>query len=50
MRAYDLWVPSDAVASEADEQTGWALGIMQKSMAAKTAPTDELALESWLNA
>jgi nicotinamidase-related amidase len=50
MRAYDLWVPSDAVASEADKQTGWALGIMQKSMAAKTAPTDELALESWLNA
>jgi nicotinamidase-related amidase len=50
MRAYDLWVPSDAVASEADEQAGWALGIMQKSMAAKTAPTDELALESWLNA
>jgi nicotinamidase-related amidase len=50
MRAYDLWTPSDAVASEADERTRWALEIMQKSMQARTDPTHELKLETWLKA
>jgi hypothetical protein len=35
MRAYGLWVPSDAVASETGERTRWALEIMQKSMQAR---------------
>ncbi len=48
MRAYDLWVPSDAVASEHDERTRWALDIMQKSMQARTDTTAELALATWL--
>jgi nicotinamidase-related amidase len=39
MRSYDLWVPADAVASEADEHAQWALDIMQKSMDAETRPT-----------
>jgi nicotinamidase-related amidase len=50
MRAYDLWVPRDAVASEADERTHWALEIMQGSMQAQTEPTRTLALEAWLKA
>jgi nicotinamidase-related amidase len=50
MRAYGLWVPRDAVASEADERTGWALEIMQKSMQAHTEPTQALTLEAWLKA
>jgi nicotinamidase-related amidase len=45
MRAYDLWMPSDAVASEADERTRWALEIIQNSMQADTRPTAELKLE-----
>jgi nicotinamidase-related amidase len=49
MRAYGLWVPSDAVASEADERTRWALEIMQKSMQAKTEPTSELSLKAWVD-
>jgi nicotinamidase-related amidase len=48
MRAYDLWVPRDAVASEADERADWALEIMQNSMQAKTASTQDLTLEAWL--
>ena len=49
MRAYGLWIPSDAVASEADERTRWALEIMQNSMQAQTEATTELSLEAWLN-
>jgi nicotinamidase-related amidase len=49
MRAYGLWIPSDAVASEADERTRWALEIMQHSMQAQTGSTAELTLEAWLN-
>ena len=48
MRAYDLWIPSDTVASEADERTRWALEIMQKSMQAKTQSTSDWALKDWL--
>lgn len=48
MRAYDLWVPSDAVTSEHDERTRWALDIMQKSMQARTDATGGLALAAWL--
>ena len=50
MRAYDLWVPSDTVASLTAERTGWALGIMEKSMGADTRPTGELALDEWIKA
>lgn len=50
MRAYDLWVPSDAVTSEHDERTRWALDIMQKSMQAQTQATGHLALAAWLKA
>jgi nicotinamidase-related amidase len=48
MRAYGLWAPGDAVASEADERTRWALEIMQKSMQAKTEPTSALSLKDWV--
>jgi nicotinamidase-related amidase len=48
MRAYDLWVPSDAVTSEHDERTRWALDIMQKSMQARTDATGGSALAAWL--
>lgn len=48
MRAYDLWVPDNAVASEQEERKAWALNIMQKSMGADTRSTDELSLETWI--
>jgi nicotinamidase-related amidase len=48
MRAYGLWIPSDAVASEADERSRWALEIMQKSMQADTMPSQGRSLEDWL--
>lgn len=48
MRDYDLWIPADAVGSEGDDRTGWALDIMRKSMGAETRPTSELSLEAWL--
>jgi nicotinamidase-related amidase len=48
MRAYDLWVPSDAVACEESRRKDWALDIMRKSMGADTRTTDELALETWI--
>lgn len=48
MRDYDLWIPSDAVGSEGDDRTAWALDIMRKSMGAETRPTRELTLERWL--
>lgn len=49
MRAYQLWAPEDAVASEADERTDWALDIMHKSMGAETASTMALTLQTWIN-
>lgn len=48
MREYQLWVPSDAVASEGAERTQWALDIMHKSMGAETASTGDLTLEAWV--
>jgi len=48
MREYDLWIPSDAVASESPERARWALEIMQASMGAEVAPTRALPLKSWL--
>jgi nicotinamidase-related amidase len=47
MREYSLWVPRDAVASEADERRDWALEIMRHSMAAETRPVAQLALADW---
>lgn len=49
MRAYDLWIPSNAVASEEGQQRDWALDIMRKSMGADSRSTDELSLETWIN-
>ena len=48
MRDYDLWIPSDAVASETQQQTDSALGIMRKCMNAETRPTTELSLAQWM--
>lgn len=48
MREYQLWVPSDCVASSDAERTSWALEIMAKSMKAETKPTSELSLADWL--
>ena len=49
MREYAIWTPSDAVASERDERTAWALEIMRKSMDAEICPTAELTLEDWVS-
>jgi nicotinamidase-related amidase len=48
MRAYDLWVPRDAVASSQQEHRDWALGIMEKSMSAETRTTAEFTLGEWI--
>ncbi len=48
MRAYALWVPSNAVASESDERARWALETMCKSMQARIEPTHDLDLEEWI--
>ena len=47
MRGYGLWTPSDAVAASSAQHAGWALGIMEKSMGAKTCATSDLSLEQW---
>ena len=48
MRAYDLWVPRDAVASSQDAHRDWAIGIMEKSMDAETRASTEYRLEAWI--
>jgi len=48
MRAYDIWTPSDAVASAQPEHSEWALQIMRNSLAAEIAPTTDLTLEAWV--
>jgi nicotinamidase-related amidase len=48
MRAYDLWVPQDAVASESDARKQMSLSIMHKSMGAVCRGSDELRLEAWV--
>lgn len=48
MRAYDLWIPADAVASSRPEHQAWALQIMQKAMDAETAASSALPLEAWV--
>jgi nicotinamidase-related amidase len=50
MREYALWVPADAVASEEEQRTRWALDIMAKSMSADTQPTTQRSLDDWLAA
>jgi len=47
MRDYELWIPRDAVASEEDARTDWALGIMKDSMDARVEPTTRLTLNEW---
>ena len=48
MREYELWVPADAVGSEEQQRSDWALDIMSKSMKADTGPTSERAFADWL--
>lgn len=48
MREYEIWVPSDCVASSDPQRTRWALEIMKNSMKAETRPTSELGLAEWL--
>ena len=48
MRAYDLWIPADAVASETGAHKQWALEIMTKSMDAVTEATGNLSLSAWV--
>lgn len=48
MRQYDIWVPSDAVASPDDQRTEWALEIMRNAMSAETRATSDLPLGDWL--
>jgi nicotinamidase-related amidase len=50
MRAYDLWVPADAVASVDQQRTDWALDIMHKAMGADIRPTDECSIDEWVEA
>jgi nicotinamidase-related amidase len=50
MRGYDLWIPSDATASETDAHKRWALEIIAKSMPAVTDPTTMLTLPGWVAA
>lgn len=48
MREYDLWVPSDAIASQNDDRERWALETMANAMSAQTRSTNELTLAEWL--
>ena len=48
MREYELWVPSDCVASSDRQRTEWALDIMANGMKAETRPSSEGGLEDWL--
>ncbi|MBB5709204.1 isochorismatase family cysteine hydrolase [Sphingomonas xinjiangensis] len=48
MREYDLWVPSDCVASQDEQRTRWALDIMANSMKAETSSTAELDVGQWM--
>lgn len=48
MRDYDLWVPTDTVASLDAQRTAWSLDIMARSMKAETRPTTDLALAEWV--
>jgi nicotinamidase-related amidase len=48
MREYDLWVPSDCVASFDPQRTRWALEIMKNSMKAEVRDSEELPLTEWL--
>ncbi len=50
MRDDDPWIPRDAVTSEADERTGWALEVARKSMKAETRGGDERSIADWRRA
>jgi nicotinamidase-related amidase len=49
MREYDLWVPSDCIASQDGQRTRWALDIMANSMKAETLSTAELDIAQWMD-
>lgn len=49
MRPYQLWTPRDAVASEDDQRTDWALSIMALSLGVECRPTPELTLAEWVD-
>jgi isochorismate hydrolase len=44
MRDFDLYIPSDCVASNTDEENRYALHQMQKILKADITPSDELDL------
>ncbi len=48
MRAYELWTPRDAVASEDDRRADWALSIMAQSLGADCRGTTEVTLADWV--
>lgn len=48
MRDYDLWIPADTVAADADDRGRWALDIMANSMGAQVAPTSDLRVADWI--
>lgn len=48
MRDYSLWVPSDLVAAQDDQNGQAALSIMQNAMGAEIAPTSELHFADWM--
>jgi len=48
MREYEIWVPSDCVASSDPQRTRWALEIMRSSMRAEINATERLPLAEWL--
>jgi nicotinamidase-related amidase len=48
MRAYELWVPADAVASADPQRAAWALDIMRRNLGAEIRPAGELSLEDWV--
>jgi nicotinamidase-related amidase len=48
MREYELWTPSDGVASDNPEHARWALGIMHKSMGARVEASTQLSLFNWV--
>ena len=50
MREYDLWIPTNAVASESEPRKTWALDIMRKSLGAETRSTEDFSLRSWIEA
>jgi nicotinamidase-related amidase len=50
MRDYELWIPSDAVASAEPDHAAWALNLMGRNFSAETRSTEDLSLKAWVEA